>query len=190
MKGQTRIVAFDDGRFEFRQGTVPLVGIVARLPSYVEGAIVTSCTVDGRDASAAVSDAVNRSRLKEQMRAILLDGIACGGFNIFDLDYIHEATSLPVLTVTRRHPDLESMDSALRKYFQDWKERCELIRMHETVRVETEKWKLSVSCAGIDIEHAVKLLDAAIVRGNYPEPLRLAHIFAGALTMGESRGKP
>ncbi len=62
--------------------------------------------------------------------------------------------------------------------------------MHETVRVETEKWKLSVSCAGIDIEQAVKLLDAAIVRGNYPEPLRLAHIFAGALTMGESRGKP
>ena len=44
--------------------------------------------------------------------------------------------------------------------------------------------------AGIDIEQAVKLLDTAIVRGNYPEPLRLAHIFAGALTMGESRGKP
>ena len=190
MKSHTRVVAFDDGKFEFRQGTVPLVGIVARLPSYVEGAIVTGCTVDGRDASAAISDAVNRSRLKDQLRAVFLDGIACGGFNIFDLDYIHGSTELPVITVTRKPPDIGAMESALRKYFPDWKERRELIRAHDTVKVQTERWRLNVSCAGIAAGEAVKLLDAAIVRGNYPEPLRLAHVFAGALTMGESRGKP
>ena len=189
MKSHTRVVAFDDGRFEFRQGKVPLVGIIARLPAYVEGAIITDCTVDGMDSSASVSDAVNRSRLKEQMRAILLDGIACGGFNIYDIECIHDATDLPVLSVTRKEPDIGSMESALRKYFGDWKERCALLRAHEIMKAQTVKWKLYVSCVGIGHDDAVNLLDASIVRGNYPEPLRLAHIFAGALTMGESRGK-
>ena len=190
MKSHTRIAAFDDGNFEFRQGTVPLVGIVARLPSYVECAIVTKCTVDGRDASASVCDAVNGSRLKEQIKAILLDGIACGGFNVYDLDYIHDMTGLPVLTVTRKAPDIDSMERALRKHFADWNERCRLVRAHETLMVQTGRWKLHVSCAGVGPEEAQSLLDASIVRGNYPEPLRLAHIFAGAITMGESVGKP
>ncbi len=189
MKKQTRAIAFDDGNFTFRDGRVPLVGVIARLPSYVEGAIVTDCEVDGRDASGKVVEAILGSRLREQLRVVMLDGIACGGFNVYDLALIHRATGIPVISVTRSEPDKDEMRNALMKHFPDWKERMELIEHYTPRRVEGGAFRLFARCEGIRDEDAAELIGASIVRGNYPEPLRLAHIFAGAISSGESRGK-
>lgn len=189
MKKQTRVIAFDDGKFTFRKGRAVLVGVVVRIPSYVEGAIVTDCEIDGVDASGRVIDAVLKSRLREQIRLIMLDGIAAGGFNVFDLGLINRGTGIPVVSITRREPDLDEMESALRKHFADWRERMELVSAYAPHGVQGEGFRLFARNEGISDEDALNIIAASIVRGNFPEPLRLAHIFAGAVSSGESRGK-
>lgn len=189
MKRQPRVIAFDDGKFTFRQGRVALVGVIVRLPSYVEGAIVTDCEIDGRDSSQQVVDSILRSRLREQLRLILLDGIACGGFNIYDLEKVHEDTGIPVISVTRSEPGLAEMEGALKKHFQDWKERMQLVRKYRPRLVSGSGFRLYAKSIGLREEDEKTLLESSIIRGNYPEPLRLAHIFAGAVSTGESRGK-
>ncbi|MCL4347122.1 MAG: DUF99 family protein [Candidatus Thermoplasmatota archaeon] len=189
MKKHTRIAAFDDGKFTFREGTVPLVCIIARLPAYVEGAIVTKCTVDGMDATETVCAVIQKSRFREQIRAIMLDGIACGGFNVFDIDTIGDATALPVVCVTRRPPDITSIRAALSKHFDDWEYRYGLLTAHRSVQLKGKNWKLYATWRGMSEVDVRELIDSSIVRGNYPEALRQAHIFASALTSGESRGK-
>lgn len=189
MKKQPRAIAFDDGKFTFRKGRVALAGVIVRLPSYVEGAIVTDCEIDGTDSTQQVIASVLSSRLREQLRVIMLDGIACGGFNVYDLEKVHEGTGIPVISVTRSKPNLDEMEDALRKHFEDWKERLRLVTMYRPRLVTGSGFTLYSKSIGLSEEEEVDMLQASIVRGNYPEPLRLAHIFAGAITSGESRGK-
>ncbi|MEM3851604.1 MAG: DUF99 family protein [Methanomassiliicoccales archaeon] len=189
MKRQTRVIAFDDGRFSSRSGQVPVVGIVARLPSYVEAAVISACEIDGKDATERVIETVASSRLKEQIRAIMIDGIAFGGFNVIDLEEVKRKTGVPLISVTRHMPDLEAIRDALVKHFDDWERRFSTIKQYTPYRLETPRWKLYVSSAGMSKKETLELVDASIVRGNYPEPLRLAHIFAGAVSTGESTGR-
>lgn len=189
MKKQIRAIAFDDGKFAFRKGRVPIVGVIARLPSYLEGAIVTDCEIDGNDATQRIVDAVSGSRMRAQIRVILLDGIACGGFNLYDLETIHAATGVPVISVTRAEPHLGKMERALRKHFADWEERLHILRKYMPRPLKTEDFTIQARMEGLAEAEARELVRASIVRGNYPEPLRMAHIIAGAITSGESRGK-
>jgi len=183
------VFAFDDGGFTFRKGTVAVAGVVVRLPSYLEGAAVTECEIDGLDATQRIAEMVIASRFREQLKAIMLDGIALGGFNVVDLDELRNRTSLPVISVTRRRPDLKAIRRALELHFEDWERRVGLIEKYAPRFLSTKRWHLFVSSSGMGEGEARELIDASVVRGNYPEPLRMAHIFAGAITHGESRGK-
>ncbi len=49
MKKQVRVLGIDDSPFSFRDSTALLVGVVARLPMYIEGIMRTECAVDGND---------------------------------------------------------------------------------------------------------------------------------------------
>ena len=48
---------------------------------------------------------------------------------------------------------------------------------------------LHAALAGIDPSDARRVLRACVRKGNLPEPLRLAHLIARALVLGESRGR-
>jgi endonuclease V-like protein UPF0215 family len=41
---------------------------------------------------------------------------------------------------------------------------------------------------GISLDHAREVMAATTLHGNLPEPLRLAHLVAGAIVTGRSRG--
>jgi endonuclease V-like protein UPF0215 family len=70
------------------------------------------------------------------------------------------------------------------------------------VRGAERKWRLIESAGslerirsvfvqrvGITTDHARELLAATTLHGNLPEPLRLAHLIAGGVTTGASRGR-
>jgi endonuclease V-like protein UPF0215 family len=61
MKAQSRILGVDDAPFKFTDEHVPVVGVVVRAPSYVEGVLTTRVRVDGADATEALASAINRS---------------------------------------------------------------------------------------------------------------------------------
>jgi endonuclease V-like protein UPF0215 family len=49
--------------------------------------------------------------------------------------------------------------------------------------------RLWVQRAGLSIEDARALVADTTLHGNVPEPLRMAHLIAGGITTGRSRGR-
>jgi len=189
MKKQVRVLGIDDSPFTFRSERALLVGVVARLPMYIEGIMRTEASVDGSDATDSIADMVLRSRYREQLKVIMLDGVAVGGFNVVDIDRLREATGISCATVTRDLPDHERMEKALRAHFDDWRDRMEVIKRHPLHRVGTARHPLYVTAVGISIDDLELILKECTVVGTLPEPLRIAHLISSAMVRGESHGR-
>jgi uncharacterized protein len=188
VKPQVRVLGIDDAPFSFGGRKVPIVGVVVRLPAYVEGVMISEVTIDGDDADQAIKDLLSHSRYREQIRLVMIDGIAFGGFNVVDIDELSRATGIPFCTVTRDRPDLSSMRAALQKNFADWERRFEIVARHALNEVRTRHGSIFVSISGLSVEEGEDLLQGSTLQGAIPEPLRLAHLIATASVKGESRG--
>ncbi len=188
MKPHIRVLGIDDSPFSFSDSKVTVIGVVMRVPGYVEGVMHSRLTIDGEDGNDVLTRMINSSRYKEQLRLVMLDGIAMGGFNVIDIEALNQATGLPIASVTRDLPDLAKMEAALRKHFTDWERRLSIITRSTLFQVQTGHKPLSVAAAGIGKEEAVELIGASIVRGALPEPIRIAHLIARAIERGESKG--
>src|SRR6267143_1902922 len=188
MKAQSRILGVDDAPFKFTDEYVPVVGVVVRAPNYVEGVLTTRVHVDGTDATDVLATAISRSRYRRGLALVLLDGAALGGFNVVDIDALHEATGVPVATVTRDRPDLEAIERVLRRKFKDSDRRLEILRRKELFRVETPHKPLYAATAGMSPHELKEAIHRCTVRGVLPEPVRVAHLIATAIVKGESKG--
>jgi len=189
LKPHVRVLGIDDSPFTFRDDRALVVGVVIRLPYYLEGVMRTWCHVDGDDADQVVAEMIEGSRFREQIKLALVDGVALGGFNVVDISYLNRRTGVPFATVTRDPPDLVRIESALKKNFEDWERRMGVIRKHTLREVSTDHKPLYVTQSGIDDVTADELIRGSIVRGALPEPLRIAHLIATAMETGESRGR-
>jgi endonuclease V-like protein UPF0215 family len=188
MKPHVRVLGIDDSPFKFKDEHALVVGALVRVPGYLEGVMRTEVTVDGLDAVSRIADMIGRSRYREQIQAVMLDGITLAGFNVVDIEELNRVTGLPVVTVTRDKPDLDKMRDALKKYFADWENRYRAITSRELRKVKTEHNPVYVSSAGGDARELDALVIASTVRGNIPEPIRMAHLIASAFVCGESYG--
>ena len=189
MKAQVRVLGLDDAPFRFGDARVPVVGVVVRAPSYVEGVLTASVAVDGMDANDVLAERILASRYRAGLALVLLDGIAFGGFNVVDLDRLHASIGVPVATATRERPDLRAMVAALRRRFPDWKARAELLRRHPLWAMETGHRPLYAAAVGIGRSDLAEIFRRCTVRGALPEPIRLAHLVAAAIVKGESHGR-
>ncbi len=189
LKRQVRILGIDDSPFTFQSKRALIVGVVARLPMYIEGIMRTEVQVDGSDANEAVIAMVMRSRYREQLRLILFDGVAVGGFNVIDVDRINQETGIPCATVTREMPDFDKMEAALRTHFPDWQERLSIIKRNPLFKVGPRRGSLYATMAGMDAETLELILKECTVQGRLPEPLRIAHLISSAMVRGESHGR-
>lgn len=191
MKSQIRVCGIDDAPFEFgkRGSKATVIGTIVRVPSYLEGILRFEVSVDGDDATANIRDALNRSRFCQQLRAVLIDGIALAGFNIVDIEELSASLGIPVITVTRDRPDMSSIQAALKKYFEDAERRIEKLSGLPITEFRTAHNPIFVSYAGIGLEEAKEIIRSTTVRGVIPEPIRMAHIIASGISRGESKGK-
>src|SRR5262249_37316421 len=137
--------------------------------------------------------------------AVLLQGIAVGGFNVVDVHALSAALDLPVLVVTRRPPDLAAVRRALfadvpraRPRVRGAARKGSLIERAAPTQalgqraptgLKTHAPRLWVQRAGLTIEEARRIVAATTLHGNVPEPLRLAHLIAGGIVEGRSRGR-
>ena len=104
MKKEIRILGIDDMPFSFNDEKTGIVGVVMRGGTYLEGVLKSEVEIDGRDASDAIINMVKNSRHAGQLKIIMVDGVALGGFNVIDGEKIYNETNLPVITVTREFP--------------------------------------------------------------------------------------
>lgn len=185
MKAQARVIAIDDGHFS-KDGSraVPLIGVVSRLGGYIEGVTTTSVEVDGSDSTDKITTMVNSTRFKPQLHCVMLHGFTFAGFNIVDLGKLAASIKLPVIAILRSRPDEKEVEKALHN-LADFRQKLLLFR---AAGKPLKHKSIYFYARGIE-EHDVRaLIDATTVRGNIPEPLRLAHIIASGITKGESSG--
>jgi endonuclease V-like protein UPF0215 family len=212
------VIGFDDGPFEREhRGDVLLVGAVCSR-TRLDGLVTGTVRRDGADATRRMVALVEASPFRAHVRAVMLLGIAVGGFNVVDIHDLSRALGVPVLVITRRAPDLDAVRRAL---FSD------VPHLRPPVRGAARKWalieaagaveplgvsgrslrrsgvapqgapsglraqgpRLWVQRAGLTLSEARALVVATTLHGNVPEPLRLAHIIAGGVSNGWSRGR-
>jgi hypothetical protein len=189
VKAKSRFLGIDDAPFRFGDAHVPVVGVVVQAPAYIEGVLSTRAQVDGRDGTDRLCEMVRGSRYREGLEMVLVDGAAVGGFNVIDIDALSHAAGVPVVTVTRRRPDLESIRNAMKRKFGDWDERWRVITRHGIEDVATRHSPLFVTYVGATRAEVREALALTTVRGALPEPLRVAHLIAAGLVKGESHGR-
>jgi endonuclease V-like protein UPF0215 family len=182
----TNVVGFDDGPFDRgrRGARVLLVGAVCAR-TRLDGVISGTVRKDGADATARVAELVRGSQFDRHVRAVLLNGIAFGGFNVVDIHALAAALERPVLVVARRAPRLHLIRSALAR-MPGGAARWRLI---ERAGAMEPLGGVFVQRVGLSPREAEQLLAATTLHGNLPEPLRLAHLIAGGITTGKSRGR-
>ncbi len=192
MKTNIKTLGIDDGPFDFHDPgckEAMLVGVVMRSNNYLEGVLKSSVEVDGTNATRIVVDMVCSSRHHPQLKAIFLDGISVGGFNVLDIERIYELTGVPVLALTRREPDFQSIKAALKKHFQDWELRWSLVTRGKLHRFQTQTGDIFGKLAGLEQREAQELLEVTTMHGQIPEPVRAAHLIASGIITGDSSGR-
>lgn len=189
MKRDVRFLGVDDGPFQRSDAAVRLVGVVTRGAGYVEGVLSDQAAVDGDDATEVILRMVRRSKFRPLLRALFLNGVAVGGFNVVDLDLLQAGLGIPVVTVARDPPRPQAVKRALRAAFADWEGRWRMVQRCRPQRLRNGSHTVYVTARGLPPSEVKSVLERTTVRGAYPEALRLAHVIASGLALGESRGQ-
>jgi endonuclease V-like protein UPF0215 family len=182
----TNVIGFDDAPFAHEhRGDIRIVGAICartRLDGVVSGVVRR----DGANATARMIELVEQSQFRGHVRAVLLQGIAVAGFNVVDARLLAERLAVPVVVVARRKPRLGLMREALFRHTRGAARKWRLIENAGDMEPVESVW---VQRVGISREQTAALLRATTLHGNLPEPLRLAHLIAGGMTTGKSRGR-
>ncbi len=185
MKREIRILGIDDAAFDkFRDRKTLIVGVFFRGGSSIDGVLSEVVTVDGTDSTAKIIRMVKRSKFYAQIRAIMLKGIAVAGFNLIDISKISRETKIPVIVVMRRLPDRKRMARILKKLGKG-----SSIKLLEKAGRIHKAGSIYMQFSGTTPEKASEIIKISNGRSNIPEPIRVAHLIAGGVKLGESRGK-
>ncbi len=185
-KTYSNVVGFDDAPFDRRhRGDVPVVGTIFAGLRF-DGVVVGKVRRDGANAARQLSALVSGSRFREHLQLVMLHGIALAGFNVVDVADLHRRLGLPVLVVCRREPDYRAIRRALVERVPGGRRKWQLIERLAPMEPAGPVW---VQRAGLDLEAARAVVERYAVNGHVPEPLRVAHLIAGAIGTGQSRGR-
>lgn len=180
------MLGIDDAPFvKWRDLTVPIVGVTMEGAAVVESVAITSFPVDGDEPTRFLAEWIDRLRIATSLQAIVLGGITIAGLGVVDLVALSEALDRPVLAVTRRDPSASEVRRALAA--ASLESRLSIVERCPPAQRVTEG--LYVSAAGVAPADAASLVRATLGKARLPEPLRVAHLVARALVMGESRGR-
>jgi endonuclease V-like protein UPF0215 family len=179
-------IGIDDAPFpRGHRGDVSVFGCVFSRHR-LDGLITTRVRRDGANATRRIAQMIAASPFREHIRAVLMKGIAVGGFNVVDIHALHEALGIPILIVNRRSPNLPLIRTTLLDHIAGGKEKWALI---EKAGAMERAGQLYIQRAGLDLARARDIVRDTVWHGNIPEPLRVAHIIAGGVTTGTSHGR-
>jgi len=195
IKKEIRILGIDDGPFDFRKDKgkkAIIIGVMFRGGSFMDGILKREIIIDGEDITQAIIDMLKKTRHKD-LRVIMLDGITYAGFNIVDIEKIFSETKLPVIAVVRKHPNFEKIKNALthvKNFAEKWK-LIEKAGKPKKVRVQSVDKRIGyvyIQKCGLSLKDAKTIVKISTTHALIPEPIRLAHIIASGIVLGESHG--
>lgn len=190
----SNVIGFDDAPFEHaHRGDVSLIGTICAR-TRLDVVLRSKVRRDGVNSTDAMLSLIQDTGRASHVQAVLLQGIAVAGFNVVDIHRMSETLSLPVLVVARRRPRMKAVFRALDALPGGAKKRAlvEAAGPMEELPAPRKGPRTSsvfVQRAGLTRQAAIGLLRVTTLHGNIPEPLRLAHLIAGGVTTGVSRGR-
>jgi hypothetical protein len=180
------VVGFDDFPFaRTHRGDVQVVGTIytgLRLDGIISGSIRR----DGANATVKLARLVQESKFAPQIKLVMLQGIALGGFNVVDIHDLHRRLRIPVLVVARRAPNLVAIREALLGRVPGGARKWRLIERAGAMEALAGVY---VQRAGLTPREAGQVIERFTACGRIPEPLRVAHLIAGGVADGQSRGR-
>jgi endonuclease V-like protein UPF0215 family len=174
-------IGIDDAKFKLKADskTAYLIGVVCQ-GTRVVSVLKSNIDIDGDNATDAVIRLVQQNQ--KHLQYILTDTITFGGFNIIDLQEIFKNTNKPIIAITERPVNLDSVKKALLKQFpSNYTSKLEKIisagNLYET-RIATAGGSSTIyfHTIGITTSEVEHLLQKLCIDSKLPEPLRLAHV--------------
>jgi endonuclease V-like protein UPF0215 family len=182
----SHVIGVDDAPFERdHRGDVLVVG-VAFAGTRIDGVVSARARRDVVNSTLAVAAMIQGSQFFAHLHAVLFQGIALAGFNVIDIHGLSQRLGKAVLVVARKQPDLAAIRRALLTHVRGGAAKWKLI---ERAGPMEPAGPLFVQRAGLDLAEATALLERLSLCGHVPEPLRIAHLIAGGVTTGKSRGR-
>jgi endonuclease V-like protein UPF0215 family len=157
-----------------------LAGAVVRADRVVDGLAFETCTVGGTDATDAIQSLVG-SLGREDVRYVLVAGIAPAWFNVVDVARLAAVLDRPVVSVS--FEDSPGLEAALREQFAGdaLAERLATYRAQPRRRsVQVNGEQVFVRAAGCDPAEATEIVREFSPEGGRPEPVRVARLAARA----------
>ena len=180
LKGGIRILAIEDAPFKRSQEKDLIVGVIGR-QELVEGILSSYVAVDGDDATDRILKMVKKSRFRDQIALIALNGVTLAGLNLVDIVSLSKQLKMPIIAITRKRPHENLLAAAIKKYGNK-KKLATLQSVNKKIEIE-RYGGYYIQIIGIDKKTAMKMLQKCV------ELLRLAHITASGVTTGESTGR-
>ncbi len=188
IKKEIRVIGIDDSSFDKKDKECLVVGTIFRGGNYIDGVVSCNIEIDGDNATDRISAMINKTRHRGQLNCIMLNGIAVGGFNVIDIQGLSKKTKLPVIVVIRRMPSFKEITKALQRI--NSLEKMGLIKRAGMVHSLNVKGRnVYFQIAGISAGRAAEIIRVTSTHSLIPEPIRVAHLIAGGISRGESRGR-
>jgi len=157
-----------------------VAGAVVRSDRALDGLAFSSLAVGGTDATERLVE-LYRSLDREDVRTVLVAGIAPAWFNVVDLRALEAAVDRPIVSVSfEASPGLEP---ALREQFSGAaldKRLSTYERQPPRFALDVDGETVFVRAVGCDDETAAAAVHEHTSEGGRPEPLRVARIAARA----------
>ncbi len=165
----------------YRRDNSTLAGVVTRASRVTDGFVFGTCTVGSTDLTASLIDLVERLD-REDVRYVMVGGIALAWYNMLDMHRLHDAVDRPVIAVTFEESDglLDSLES---EFAGDELDRRREIYLNQPSRrkLAVDGETVFVRHVGMGAEEATEVVRAFTPEGGRPEPLRVARLAARAV---------
>jgi len=154
---------------------------------WLEGVIRTYIKKDGLDATGRLAEMVKESKHYGQIRVVMLNGVTMGGFNVVDVEALYEDTGIPVISVMRKPPDMANIEKALKNLDEPEYRYGLILKAGKAVEVPARRGEpIYMQYKGIDMDSAVDIVLSSSTHSRIPEPVRVAHLIATGIVLGES----
>lgn len=182
MKSGIRFVAVASGPIS--KSRALMVGVIGR-DRVIEGILSERIETDGDDATEKIIRMVRKSRFREQVRAVALNGIALAGLNVVDVPKMEKTLKIKTVVLTRGMPRPSKLILALNRFSKtnkrDVRDRIALVK--EQAKTTT------VKVGGFHLQSAIEKGEISKFANTVYEMLRVAHLIARGVETGESKGR-
>ncbi|MFX1502911.1 MAG: DUF99 family protein [Promethearchaeota archaeon] len=181
MKDHPISIGFDDATFNLKKKikSTQLIGVICQGTRMIR-VVREDIIIDGNDATEKIINLIRDN--EKHVQYILTHTITFGGFNLINLSEIYSKTKKPIIAVTERDVDLDSVCKALKNRFPDtYKNKLRYIleagNLYITdINTAGGLSKLFFHCKGITIQNTESLLKKLCIDSKLPESVRMAHL--------------